>query len=57
MSGWGVCMSKVRSLGSKIAGRPNSAGGKVPFMKILEYTCLALNQGGKSSSATLYSNI
>lgn len=50
-----MCMSKVRSLGSKIAGRPNSAGGKVPFMKILEYTCLALNQGGRRpGSAAIY---
>ena len=46
-SGWGVCLSKLRSLGSVISGRPNSGGGKVPFMKLLEYTCLAFNQGGK----------
>ena len=54
-AGYGVCMSKIRSLGSTIAGRPNSSGGKVPFMKMVEYTCLAFNQGGRRpGSAAIY---
>jgi ribonucleoside-diphosphate reductase alpha chain len=45
-SGWGLDLSKIRSLGSKIQNMHNIAGGKIPFMKIFNDVAIAVDQLG-----------
>jgi len=49
--GLGVCLSKIRAAGSWVRNRPNSSGGVVPWVKILNDTALAVNQGGRRAGA------
>jgi ribonucleoside-diphosphate reductase alpha chain len=49
--GLGVCVSKVRATGSWVRNRPNASGGVVPWIKILNDTALAVNQGGRRAGA------
>ncbi len=44
--GVGIDMSRIRAAGSSVAGRPNSSGGVLPWIKILNDTAVAVNQGG-----------
>ena len=50
-SGFGFDATTIRSMGASIGGQPNRSGGKVPFLKILNDTLLAFDQGGKRSGA------
>lgn len=50
-SGWGIDVSRIRSLGAKIGINPNASGGKIPFMKVLNDILLAWNQNGKRPGA------
>ena len=43
--GVGVNVSNIRAVGSEVRDRPNSSGGVVPWIKILNDTALAVNQG------------
>lgn len=49
--GWGVDVTRLRSLGSNIGHRLNAAGGAIPFIKILNDIALAVNQNGKRAGA------
>lgn len=43
--GVGLNISNIRATGSEINGRPNSSGGIVPWVKIVNDTAIAVNQG------------
>lgn len=43
--GVGVNLSNIRAAGSSVMGKPNASGGVVPWIKILNDTALAVNQG------------
>lgn len=49
--GVGVCMSRIRATGSDVMGRGNASGGVIPWVKLLNDTAIAVNQGGKRSGA------
>ena len=49
--GWGVDVTRLRSLGSAIGHRLNAAGGAIPFIKILNDIALAVDQNGKRAGA------
>lgn len=49
--GWGVDVTRLRSLGSTIGHRLNAAGGAIPFIKILNDIALAVDQNGKRAGA------
>lgn len=49
--GVGVDLSRIRSAGSDIAGRPGSSGGVVGWIKIINDTAVAVDQGGKRAGA------
>ena len=51
MGGWGVDVTRLRSLGSTIGHRINAAGGAIPFIKILNDIALAVDQNGKRAGA------
>lgn len=48
-SGWS--WHKVRAIGSDIAGYKNASGGLMPWTKILNDKCIAVNQTGKRKGA------
>lgn len=43
--GVGVNVSRIRSLGSWVMGRDNASGGVLPWIKLINDTALAVNQG------------
>lgn len=49
--GWGVDVTRLRSLGSTIGHRLNAAGGAIPFIKILNDIALAVDQNGREFAA------
>lgn len=49
--GWGIDVTRLRSLGSTIGHRINAAGGAIPFIKILNDIALAVDQNGKRAGA------
>lgn len=49
--GWGVDVTRLRSLGSTIGHKLNAAGGAIPFIKILNDIALAVDQNGKRAGA------
>jgi ribonucleoside-diphosphate reductase alpha chain len=49
--GIGVSFSKVRSRGSLIAGTNGKSNGIIPFLKTLDSSVAAVNQGGKRKGA------
>ena len=48
-SGWS--WHKVRAIGSDVAGYKNASGGLMPWTKILNDKCIAVNQTGKRKGA------
>jgi ribonucleoside-diphosphate reductase alpha chain len=53
--GVGVNVSRVRATGSTVMGHANASGGVLPWMKLLNDTAIAVNQGGKRSGAVTVS--
>lgn len=53
--GVGVNVSRIRSTGSWVMGKPNASGGVVPWIKILNDTAIAVNQGGRRAGAVTIS--
>lgn len=51
MGGWGIDITRLRSLGSRIKFKDNAAGGVVPFVKVLNDIALAVDQNGKRAGA------
>jgi ribonucleoside-diphosphate reductase, alpha subunit len=49
--GWGVDITRLRSVGSRIKFKDNAAGGVVPFVKVLNDIALAVDQNGKRAGA------
>lgn len=49
--GVGLNISRVRATGSKIKGVPNTSGGVIPWIKIINDTAVAVNQLGKRAGA------
>nr|WP_083883496.1 ribonucleotide reductase N-terminal alpha domain-containing protein [Spirulina subsalsa] len=43
--GVGVNVSRIRSTGSTVMGKPNASGGVIPWIKLLNDTAIAVNQG------------
>ena len=50
-SGFGVDVTRIRSIGSNISINNNAAGGKIPFIKIMNEVARAFNQNGKRPGA------
>ena len=53
--GVGVNVSRVRATGSWVMGKPNTSGGVIPWIKLLNDTALAVNQGGRRPGAVTVS--
>ena len=53
--GVGVDMSRIRCKGAAIRGRPDSSGGVVGWIKIINDTAVAVDQGGKRAGAVTVS--
>lgn len=49
--GVGVNLSRVRAAGSWVMGKANASGGVIPWIKILNDTAIAVNQGGRRAGA------
>ena len=49
--GVGIDMSRVRARGSWVMGRENASGGVIPWIKLLNDTAVAVNQGGIRAGA------
>ena len=49
--GVGVNVSSIRATGSKVMGKDNASGGVIPWIKLLNDTAIAVNQGSKRSGA------
>ncbi|NEP02520.1 MAG: ribonucleoside-diphosphate reductase subunit alpha [Symploca sp. SIO2E9] len=49
--GVGVNVSRVRATGSWVMGKPNTSGGILPWIKLLNDTAIAVNQGGRRAGA------
>lgn len=49
--GVGVNVSKIRAVGSPVMDRPNASGGVIPWIKLLNDTAIAVNQGGRRAGA------
>jgi len=43
--GVGVNVSRIRATGSWVMGKPNASGGVIPWIKLLNDTAIAVNQG------------
>lgn len=46
--GVGVNLSRIRATGSWVMGKANASGGVVPWVKLLNDTAIAVNQGGRN---------
>jgi ribonucleoside-diphosphate reductase alpha chain len=53
--GVGVNVSRIRATGSWVMGKPNASGGVVPWVKLLNDTAIAVNQGGRRAGAVTVS--
>lgn len=53
--GVGVNVSRIRATGSHVMGKPNASGGVVPWIKLLNDTAIAVNQGGRRAGAVTIS--
>jgi ribonucleoside-diphosphate reductase alpha chain len=49
--GVGVNVSRVRATGSWVMGKANASGGVIPWIKLLNDTAIAVNQGGRRAGA------
>jgi ribonucleoside-diphosphate reductase alpha chain len=49
--GVGVNVSRIRATGSWVMGKSNASGGVIPWIKLLNDTAIAVNQGGKRAGA------
>lgn len=49
--GVGVNLSRIRATGSTVMGKANSSGGVIPWIKLLNDTAIAVNQGGRRAGA------
>ncbi|MDY7014656.1 MAG: ribonucleoside-diphosphate reductase subunit alpha, partial [Cyanobacteriota bacterium] len=53
--GVGVNVSRIRATGSWVMGKPNASGGAIPWIKLLNDTAIAVNQGGRRAGAVTVS--
>ena len=53
--GVGVNVSQIRATGSTVMGKSNASGGVIPWIKILNDTAIAVNQGGRRAGAVTVS--
>lgn len=53
--GVGVNCSRIRATGSWVMGKKNASGGVIPWVKILNDTAIAVNQGGRRAGAVTVS--
>ena len=49
--GVGVNVSRIRATGSWVMGKENASGGIIPWIKLLNNTAIAVNQGGRRAGA------
>jgi ribonucleoside-diphosphate reductase alpha chain len=49
--GVGVNVSRIRATGSSVMGKANASGGIIPWIKLLNDTAIAVNQGGRRAGA------
>ncbi len=49
--GVGVNVSRIRATGSWVMQKTNASGGVIPWIKLLNDTAIAVNQGGKRAGA------
>ena len=49
--GVGVNVSRIRATGAKVMGKPKASGGIIPWIKLLNDTAIAVNQGGRRAGA------
>ena len=49
--GVGVNVSRIRATGSKVMGKKKASGGVIPWIKLLNDTAIAVNQGGRRAGA------
>ena len=49
--GVGVNVSRIRATGSWVMGKENASGGVIPWIKLLNDTAIAVNQGGRRAGA------
>ncbi|WP_446684828.1 ribonucleotide reductase N-terminal alpha domain-containing protein [Cyanobacterium sp. IPPAS B-1200] len=49
--GVGVNVSRIRATGSAVMGKKNASGGVIPWVKLLNDTAIAVNQGGRRAGA------
>lgn len=49
--GVGTNVSRVRATGSWVMGKANTSGGVIPWIKLLNDTAIAVNQGGRRAGA------
>jgi len=49
--GVGTNVSRVRATGSWVMGKANTSGGVLPWIKLLNDTAIAVNQGGRRAGA------
>lgn len=49
--GIGVNVSRIRATGSWVMGKANASGGVIPWIKLLNDTAIAVNQGGRRAGA------
>jgi len=53
--GVGINVSRIRATGSWVMGKPNASGGIIPWIKLLNDTAIAVNQGGRRAGAVTVS--
>ena len=53
--GVGVNVSRIRATGSWVMGKGNASGGVIPWIKLLNDTAIAVNQGGRRAGAVTVS--
>lgn len=53
--GVGVNVSRIRATGSSVMGKNNASGGVIPWIKLLNDTAIAVNQGGRRAGAVTVS--
>lgn len=49
--GVGCCLSNIRATGATVMGHKNASGGVIPWIKLLNDTAIAVNQGGRRAGA------
>jgi ribonucleoside-diphosphate reductase alpha chain len=53
--GVGMNVSRIRATGSWVMGKANASGGVIPWIKLLNDTAIAVNQGGRRAGAVTVS--